>query len=246
MKGIDVSVHNGKIDFQKVKAAGIDFVIIRAGYGKSIIQKDKNFEQNYKAAKAAGLLVGAYWYSYALSVAEAAQEALTFLEAIKGKQFEMPVYYDVEEKNQFGKGAAFCSEIVKVFCNALEKAGYFVGLYTSRYAIQNYFHDTVAKRYALWLAEWSSKLNYTGTVGVWQNSSAGKVNGITGNVDTDISYIDYPAIIKKNGLNGYRLDIIYTVQDGDTVSSIADRFGITVDNLAEKNGFIKSGQMLKV
>ena len=83
MKGIDVSVHQGKIDWKKVKAAGIDFAIIRAGYGREISQKDKRFEENYVNAKAAGIKVGAYWYSYADSVSRGEQEAKTFLEVIK-------------------------------------------------------------------------------------------------------------------------------------------------------------------
>lgn len=252
MKGIDVSVHNSKIDFNKVKAAGIDFVIIRAGYGKAISQKDKNFETNYKAAKAAGLKVGAYWYSYALSAADVAQEAAVCLEAIKGKQFEMPIYFDIEEQKQFDKGKAFCSDLVKTFCNTLEKAGYFAGFYTGRYALTHYISEDVAKRYALWVAEWGKKVNYTGAYGMWQYSSTGRVNGIAGNVDMDTSYVDYPAIIKLNGLNGFGMENTkptvqtYTVKDGDTLSSIAKKYGTTVDDLAKKNSLIKAGQVLKV
>ena len=106
MKGIDVSVHNGNIDWGKVKADGIDFAILRAGFGKLEKQKDEKFEQNYAGAKAAGIPVGAYWYSYAMTPEEAEQEADVFLSVIKGKQFEMPVYFDLEEKKQFdlGKG----------------------------------------------------------------------------------------------------------------------------------------------
>lgn len=98
MKGIDVSVHNGDIDWGKVKTDGIGFAIIRAGYGRLASQKDKRFEQNYSGAKAAGIPVGAYWYSYAMNENEARQEADVFLSVIKGKQFEMPVYFDLEEK----------------------------------------------------------------------------------------------------------------------------------------------------
>lgn len=269
MKGIDVSVHNGKIDFAKVKAAGIEFVIIRAGYGKHISQKDKNFEKNYKAAKAAGLKVGAYWYSYAGTDAtvsndsaryEAAQEAATCLEAIKGKQFEMPIYFDIEEQKQFHRGKTFCSDIVKAFCNALEKAGYFAGFYTSRSAVTQYISEDVAKRYALWVAEWGSKVNYAGSYGMWQYSSSGRVSGIIGSLDMDISYVDYPAIIKRKGLNGFGLEstkptpqkvVTYTVKKGDTLSAIAQRYGTTVAEIATKNGIknvnlIYAGQVLKI
>lgn len=252
MKGIDVSVHNGIIDFEKVKAAGIEYVIIRAGYGREISQKDKNFERNYKAAKAAGLLVGAYWYSYADSTAAAQKEAEACIAAIKGKQFEFPIYFDIEEQKQFDKGVVFCSNLVKTFCNALEKAGYFAGFYTGRYAVMHYISKEVAQRYALWIAEWGAKVNYTGSYGMWQYSSNGKVNGITGAVDMDTSYVDYPAIIKRKGLNGFSMENTkptvqtYTVKDGDTLSDIAKKFNTTADDLAKKNDLIKAGQVLKV
>lgn len=246
MKGIDVSVHNGNIDFAKVKAAGIEFVIIRAGYGKAISQKDKYFEKNYKAAKAAGLKVGVYWYSYATSIDDAAKEAAVCLEAIKDKQFEFPIYFDIEEQKQFNKGRTFCSELVKTFCNALEKAGYYAGFYTSRYAVTHYISEEVANRYALWIAEWGAKVNYSGSYGMWQYSSTGKVNGIANNVDMDTSYVDYPAIIKRKGLNGYGMEKTYTVKDGDTLSEIAKKYSTTVDNIVAKNGLLKVGQVLKV
>lgn len=269
MNGIDVSYHNGNIDFGKVKAAGIEFVIIRAGYGKHISQKDKNFEKNYKAAKAAGLKVGAYWYSYAgtdTTVAndaaryEAAQEAATCIEAIKGKQFEMPIYFDIEEQKQFDRGKTFCSDIVKAFCNTLEKAGYFAGFYTGRIAATKYISEDVARRYAFWLAEWSRKVNYSGSYGIWQYSDKGRVNGIIGAVDMDTSFVDYPAIIKQKGLNGFAPEstkptpqkvVTYTVKKGDTLSAIAKRYGTNVAEIAAKNGIknvnlIYAGQVLKI
>jgi GH25 family lysozyme M1 (1,4-beta-N-acetylmuramidase) len=246
MKGIDVSVHNGIIDFAKVKAAGIEYVIIRAGYGREISQKDMYFERNYKAAKAAGLLVGAYWYSYADSVSAAQKEAEACIAAIKGKKFEFPIYFDIEEQKQFDKGVTFCSDLVKTFCNALEKAGYFAGFYTGRYAVMHYISKEVAQRYALWIAEWGARVNYSGSYGMWQYASTGKVNGISGNVDMDTSYVDYPAIIKRKGLNGYGMETTYTVKDGDTLSAIANKYSTTVDNIVAKNGLIKTGQVLKV
>ena len=98
IKGIDVSHWQGtNVDFNKVKKAGYDFVMINAGYGKYIGQKDECFETNYKKAKSAGLKVGAYWYSYALTSADAELEAKVFLEAIKGKTFEMPIAFDIED-----------------------------------------------------------------------------------------------------------------------------------------------------
>lgn len=202
-KGIDVSQWQDNIDFDKVKSDGYDFVIIRAGYGKYINQKDPYFEQNYQRAKAAGLNVGAYWYSYADSVESAIEEAALCMRVLEGKTFEMPIYFDLEEPSQFSRGQAFCDSIVKAFCNGLEKNGYFAGLYISRSPLQTYISANVAKRYALWIAEYGSKLNWYGDVGIWQYSSSGKVSGISGNVDMDECYVDYPKIIKEGGFNGF-------------------------------------------
>lgn len=203
--GIDVSQwQGGNIDFNKVKAAGINFVIIRAGYGKHISQKDPQFESNYARAKAAGLNVGAYWYSYANSVADAKAEAATCIKAIAGKTFEYPIFFDLEERSQFNKGRDFCSSLVTAFCGELEKAGYFAGLYISRSPLEQYISRDVAKKYTLWVAEYGGKLNYSSDYGIWQNSSTWRVNGISGNVDHDYSYIDYPSIIKKGGYNGFK------------------------------------------
>lgn len=210
MNGIDVSQWQGNIDFAKVKTAGYDFVIIRAGYGKYDNQKDPYFEQNYSRATAAGLHVGVYWYSYADSIESAKAEAKTCLNVIKGKQFDMPIYFDLEESSQFSKGKTFCDNITTAFCTELENAGYFAGLYISRSPLQQYISSDVAKRYALWIAEYASKCNYSGSYGMWQNSSSYSIPGISGNVDHDICYTDYPTIIKAAGLNGYTKTTIET------------------------------------
>ena len=203
MKGIDVSVHNGVIDWNKVKAAGIQFAILRAGYGRVASQKDGKFEENYKNAKAAGIPVGAYWYSYAVTPDEARLEAQVCLEILKGKQFEFPIFFDQEEKKTLDTGKANCSAMIRAFCDTLEKAGYWAGLYTSRSCLSTPIENDIKTRYALWAAEWSDKLRYDGPVGIWQHSEKGSVDGISGNVDLDIGYKDYPSMIKAKGLNGY-------------------------------------------
>ena len=194
MKGIDVSVHNGDIDWQKVKADGIDFAILRAGYGKPESQKDQKFEQNY---------VGAYWYSYAMSPEEAELEANVFLKVIKGKQFEMPVYFDLEEKKQFDLGKEKVSAIMRAFLERVESAGYFTGLYGSASPLFTHTADDIKSHYTIWLAHWVDRTNYSGAYAVWQYSEKGKVGGISGNVDLDICYKDFPTIIKGKGLNGW-------------------------------------------
>ena len=203
MKGIDVSVHNGNIDWNRVKKAGIQFAILRAGYGKLASQKDKQFENNYAGAKNAGIPVGAYWYSYATTPEEARQEAGVCISVLKNKQFEFPIYFDQEEKKTLDTGKANCSAMVRAFCEVLEKNGYWVGLYTSRSVLNTHIEDDIKTRYALWVAEWGSKLNYSGAVGIWQYSDKGSVDGITGNVDLDEAYIDYATKVKNAGKNGY-------------------------------------------
>lgn len=200
MNGIDVSKHNGVIDWRKVKT---DFAIVKAGGGKYISQKDQQFEANYAGAKAHGIPVGAYWFSYAITPAEAEAEAHVFLEAIAGKCFEYPVYLDIETNKALTTGKKNVSAIIKAFCTVMERAGYWCGVYASRAHVQSYFDDECRNRYSLWIAEWGAKLNYTGEVGIWQRSENGKVDGINGAVDLDISYVDYPEAIKEAGKNGY-------------------------------------------
>lgn len=203
MKGIDVSVHNGDIDWQKVKNAGIQFAILRAGYGRELSQKDARFEENYRNAKTAGIPVGAYWYSYAMSEDEARLEADVFLKIIDGKQFEMPVYFDLEEKKQLDLGKEKVSAIMRAFLEKVEKAGYFVGLYGFASSLTTHTAYDIKSRYTIWLAHWTQQTNYSGAYGIWQYSSEGKVDGISGNVDLDICYKDFPMIIKAKGLNGF-------------------------------------------
>ena len=203
-KGIDVSSHQGKIDWNKVKAAGIQFAILRAGYGKISTQKDSCFESNYAGAKAAGIPVGAYWYSYAKTPEDARLEADLFLETLKGKKLEYPAFMDVEEQTQFALGKSKVSEIIETFLMRVEKAGYWVGLYMSASPLKQYVADAIKQRYAIWVANYGvSKPSYNGSYGIWQYSASGKVDGITGDVDLDNGYVDYPGKIKEKGLNGF-------------------------------------------
>ena len=202
-KGIDVSKHQGKIDWHRVKNSGVDFAILRAGYGKYDNQKDERFEENYSNAKNAGIKLGAYHYSYAKSVDDAKKEAEIFLKWISRKQFEYPVAFDVEEKSQSDKGKQFVSDVIRAFCETVEKAGYYVCVYSNKYWLDNYVDDDCKRKYDTWLAQWSDKATYGGNYGIWQYSSQGEIDGISGRVDLDESYKDYSLIIKSNGLNGF-------------------------------------------
>lgn len=204
-KGIDISTwQGGNIDFKKVKNSGIDFVIIRAGFGRVASQKDQWFETNYKNAKAAGLLVGAYWYSYAISVEDAKREAEACIKVINGKSFELPVFYDIEERTQFAKGKAFCSSITCAFCDKMKKNGIQSGLYISLSPLMDYITDEVQRAYPLWIAQYYNECQYSGVgkIAIWQNSDNGKIAGIDGAVDTDILYDESIISAQKGSESG--------------------------------------------
>lgn len=195
-----LSEHNGSVEWNKVKA---NFVILRAGFGCDISQKDDRFEENYAGAKARNIPVGAYWYSYAMDEDEARQEADVFIATIKGKQFEYPVFYDVEESKQFELGKEKLSAIIRAFLERVEAVGYFVGLYGSASSLVTHTENDIKEKYTIWLAHWCENTNYKGAYGIWQHSCKGKVDGISGDVDLDKCYVDYPERIKAKGLNGY-------------------------------------------
>lgn len=202
-KGIDVSKYQGNIDWAKVKASGIQFAILRGGYGRISTQKDIKFEQNYKNAKAVGMPVGVYHYSYATTVDRAKQEADFVLSYIAGKQFEYPIILDVEEKSQAKLGKAKLTEIIKAFCDKVAAKGYLVGIYTSKSWLDSYIDVSKLSSYDIWVAQWASACTYTGKYTMWQYTSGGSVPGISGRVDMDYSYKDYPEVVKSLGLNGF-------------------------------------------
>lgn len=212
LKGIDVSKWQGDIDFAKASAA-IDFVVIRAGYGREESQIDVKWEKNYTGFKKQGTAVGAYWYCYADCAEAAKKEAEVCLQALKGKQFELPIFYDVLEddhipilqKSAERKGttvSALINEIVPAFCSILEQNGYYVGIYCNTNGYNNYLNDHNKQRYVQWVADWRGTCGYTGEKVMWQYSAKGKVSGIVGDVDKDYAYTDF-AVIKEKGFNGW-------------------------------------------
>lgn len=207
--GLDLSTHNGTLDFKGIKNAGNDFVILRAGYSTT---KDNKFETYYTQAKAAGLKVGAYWYSYALNTTQALNEAKAFLNVVKGKQFEMPVYLDMEDADGYKRKHGMPSNaglvnICNTFCDYVEKAGYFVGVYASESWLNNQLKALVnANRYTIWCASWGSN---NGTLQS-DKSSKYKLHQFTSkyylqnrNLDRDVCYYDFTTTIKNAGLNGF-------------------------------------------
>ena len=236
IRGIDVSMHQGEIDFEKVKKSGVKFVIIRCNNwntAKNCVEKDPCFERNYKAAKAAGLDVGAYYFTWQTTAGGAIDDAALCIKYLSGKKFEYPIYFDLEWQKALAQGKA--NAMVRAFCDRLESNGYYAGLYISRIPLQTYILPDVANSYALWIAEYGAKCDYDGLFGMWQYSDNGRVNGINGDVDLDECYVDYPALIKAGGFNGYPkqepekpLDTViwYKRGDGKAGDSEGDRHAI--------------------
>ena len=209
MRGMDVSEFQGAIHFKNAKKAGMEFAIARAGYGSAKLypsQYDAKFEDYYKNAKNAGMPIGAYWYTYAKDVDAAKVEADSFLAALKGKTFEMPVFIDVEDDTLPTNKAAL-TEIVRAFCQRVEDAGYYIGIYASLSWLENRLDRSKLKDFDVWVAQWNDTCDYKGNYGMWQYTSSGSVNGVPSErVDLDYAYIDYPSVIKGAGLNGFSKD----------------------------------------
>lgn len=306
--GIDISYYQNPVDYKKLKEQGIDFVIIRIGYGKNKSQKDKCFEQHYKGCKEAGLKVGGYLYSYAQSMKDVSAEIKNTLNIIKDKAFDLPLFYDLEEKDQDKKIKLV--EAAEKWIDQIQKAGYQAGIYVNLAWYKKYFEGNNLPSEMLWLAQWNDNTDPDIPCLIWQYSNKGKLKGIAGNVDMDrllmediievvppaqltspqapsTSLIAPEPIHKSNseiaqeviqGLwnNGFtrkrlleeagynygevqnivnqlqaRIPATYNIKKGDTLSSIAKKYNITVSQLVRLNNiknpnFIKAGDIIKL
>lgn len=193
--GIDVSEHRGVIDWTSVKNSGlVQFAIIREGYGweNPAEQIDDQFEANYAGATANGIPVGVYHYSYATTPAEAALEAQFCLNALKGRHLDYPVFYDVEANVQSKLSKDQLTAIVTTFCDAISRAGYLAGVYSSANWYLNKLDNAALSKYYKWVAHYGvGAPNYDGTFAIWQTTSSGSVPGINGAVDMDSCFKDF-------------------------------------------------------
>ena len=241
MRLIDVSKHNDIIDWASVKKSGIDGVIIRAGYGKIASQIDPRFVANYNGAKAAGLYVGAYWYSYAATTAEARAEAAACLEVLGGRALDFPVYFDMEEKSQVALSVEKCTEMATAFCEQIEKAGYWAGIYSFDSFYATNWAQELPLRFAAWVARVPGNDNGVNKVapkcckayGIHQYSWKGKINGINGDVDLNECTVNYPAMINKaNSVKTY--DVKATIKGitaarAQEIRKACEALGMTVE-----------------
>lgn len=200
-KGIDVSSYQGQIDWTKVKPY-IEFAIIRCGYGNNVrSQDDVYYERNAEACKELAIPFGVYLYSYATNLDEARSEVLHTLRLIRDKKLEYPVFLDVEDRRQMALSKERLVEIVKYYCEEMERNGYYVGIYASLDRFKSNLDSKELDPFDKWVAEWNDRFTYNGKAGMWQHTSYEELPGIRGRVDGDIAFYDYPKIIKEAGLN---------------------------------------------
>ena len=204
--GIDVSVWQRGMDFNKAKNEGVEFVIMRGMYGNA---KDTEFENNYIKAKNVGLGVGVYQWGRASNVAQAREEAQLLIEhCLKGKVFEYPIYYDVEDTIIINKSVDEATEIIKAWAETIENAGFFAGIYMNQNCYENDVKgEELAQLYSQWRAKWTIEDKKPKDIHMWQfggETNLIRSNRIAGYVcDQDYAYIDFPTIIKKANLNGF-------------------------------------------
>lgn len=206
--GIDISRWQGNFNIANaIKNNKVQFAILKIGGGDNVCYKDSKFEDYYKQCEANNLPKGCYFFGHALDMATAKKEADYWIELMKGHKFEYPVFYDVEAQMLTKLGKRELTEIVKYVCDRIEKAGYWVGIYSSTSSFRSEMFDDELKKYSHWYAQWSSNKPTASDCQMWQfggetnKIQSNKINGIT--VDQDYCYVDYPTLIKQKGLNGY-------------------------------------------
>lgn len=259
-KGIDISHHQGEIDFNKLKG-NIDFAMVRTSYGS--FYEDRKYKRNIKGLESIGVPYGLYHFSYATNIEDAKKEANGFINIIKKYNPTYPVVIDIESSNRTRSvNNNKLVDITDTICSMIESAGYYVMIYANLDYLNGKLNSSKLDRYDKWLAQWTKSPTYNKSFGIWQYSSKGSLPGINGNVDLNISYKDYPSIIgKKNNDNtssNNRQDekvennsTNYVVKKGDTLIKIASKYNMSYKTLASYNNIkdankIYVGQIIKI
>lgn len=208
-KGLDLSYHNGELNWQQIVDEGYTFVILRAGYTGST---DTKFEEYYAAAKSAGLKVGAYFYTYAENMNEILADADQLIKILEGKKFEYPIYLDMEDKKQSDIGdKTLLTDMSIAFIEKMQSSGYFTGFYSNENWLVSFLErEELCDKYDLWYARypqtddptWNTE-KYGANKGIWQFTEEGVVGTHECSFDINYSYKDYASIIKQFGYNGY-------------------------------------------
>ena len=205
---IDLSYHNEIRSWDQI-GDSVDAVILRIGYrstGTKKIGIDVNFKENYKKAKEQGLPVGCYFFSAALTVDQAVEEAEFVLKTLRENDcvLEMPVYFDIETDDQLALSTQAATNLTRAFCEKIEEGGYYTGIYCNKFFARDQLYAHQLADYHFWIAQYADKCTYEGPYGMWQYSERGSVPGIKGYVDLNFCYYNYPQIIKDLGMSGYQ------------------------------------------
>lgn len=218
LNGIDLSTYQRNVNYMSLKASGIDFAIIRSGFGKNSSQKDNLFEEHYSGLHYVGIPIGVYHYSYLTSEENAVLEARNCLNFIKNKDIQLPVFLDVEEGRSARLGKEKLTNAIILFCEEIEKHGYKAGVYASLNYFNNFIdvQKIIDKGYKIWLAQYYKEPTASFKINFWQWTSKGNVHGIEGNVDLDICYdeIDYKQPVENpvDNLKLYEVGKTYVTQ----------------------------------
>lgn len=243
--GIDISHWQGDFDFTKAVAEGVKFVVIKGGGGDDGLYVDSRFKENYRKAKEKSLPVGCYWFSKALTEDEARKEAAYFYDnVLRGRQFELPVYMDVENKAQLALGKRKLTNVVKAWCAELENRDMLPGIYSSKSYFDAYLYDSELTAYPHWVAAWAKSCSYSpaSCFGLWQ--FGGETNPIRGNqvagvvCNQDYLLIDYPSLIKREGKNGF------SRSDANTPKTDVCTVELPVLRTGSSGGHVKTLQIL--
>lgn len=270
MFGIDVSSNNGVIDWDKVKAQGVEFAILRCGIGSDYAnQDDTQFARNYIECKRLGIPVGTYLYSYACNVEQAKSEARHVLRLVEGKTFELGIWFDMEDADGYkakrGVQYSTCVDICETFCNIIESMGLKVGIYANLDWLNNKINNSRLDKFDKWVAQWTKQCTYNKKYSIWQFGGetnlirSNKLDGINGSVDMNYlideninqSVPQTAQTTQTTQTISTEANITYTVKAGDTLSNIAKKFETTVDELVRLNNIqnpnlIFAGNTLKI
>lgn len=264
VKGIDVSYANGTIDWEKVADAGIEWAMIRIGYcyNNGKLKVDTHFHYNIQQATAAGLNIGVYLFSYALTAQAAGVAADEVIHELGPYQIDLPLVFDIEDSSAV-KYTSFSKDvntaIIAAFLSKVDQAGY-VGMI---YANKSFFETNLVMSklpYEVWVAQWANECTYKGDYGIWQYSETGKVEGIDTFVDMNIMYKDYPALIgfdedetewpvdeppeEEDVINDDQENVYYMVIKNDNLTKIAKMHGVPLQLLIKVNPQIKNPNLI--
>ena len=258
-RGIDVSRYQGSINWPQVAASGVQFAMVRIGSSNnSGLYVDPYFLQNVSGAHAAGLRVGAYYYSYARSESAVIDELTLFLNALEGLQLEYPVFVDVEDSSQAALGRAQLTGLVRIAMDILYQRGWYAGWYSYTNFIKASLNAGELAAYPLWLADYRSQPGFDGPYAMWQYSASGSVSGVTGACDLNYSYTDFLPTLQAGNFNGYgssgpqmeavqntqlvvfgaQTEYFYTANFNDVVGYLpVGRYEVTQKSAARFNGY---------